>query len=243
MELEDHSFMSLLGRLAGNLIKDAFDEAGPDSSERIHQTRPLKWYESYLRRVLLAAGELVTTCEQIEQSVAFMSNFRSTPGLREKNITRLDHIQYHIENHLIRMISVGDRALILTSAVFRLGIKPENCDHRIIMNNEYVENTEVANGLKRISKVIQPYRKQRNEIVHQDTYSHEDMESLKAVYLLKKRGESPVPYHWTKRETDQFVAKRKKELVEVNNDLFCAVGDLFSGLEKVFRRKYPKLTA
>lgn len=245
MELSNHHFLKLLGKLGGDLIENAFDQSESEGAKNFQQTRPFRWYERYLERVLKTAGELVTTCEQVEHSLAFMSNFRSTPGLKEKNITRLDHIQYHIENHLIRMISAGDRALIVTSIVFRLGIKPEDCNHHVILNNEYVEGTEVEEKLKKMASVIQPFRKERNEVVHKNTYSDEDMQTLETVYFLEKRGESPAPYYWTKRETDEFVSERKQEMREANDDLFDAVSGLFTSLEEVFKKRYPseKITA
>lgn len=240
MKPSDHHFLNLLGQLGGKLVQDTLDQKeGRKGDFRFEPTRPLQWHEAYLREVLLKAGELVSTCEQIEQSVAFMSNFRSTAGLKKSKITRLDHIRYHIENHLIRMISAGDRALILTISVFRLGIKPRDCKHHLILGNEYVEGTEVATDLKEMARVIQPFREERNTVVHKKTYSHEDMRFLEAAYLLKKTEDNPLPEYWTKRETDEFVAARKEEMKDVNADLFQAVCELFTDLQRVFEHNFP----
>lgn len=239
MQLSKHQFMDLLNRLSGKLTEDTVNEEDLGEGFYYNPTRPLKWYEAYMRDVFLKAAELVTTCEQIEHSVAFMANFRSTPSLKSAGVTRLDHIRYHIENHLIRIISVGDRALILTSAVLRLGVKPRDCNRHIILNNEYVEGTDIADDLSEIASVIQPFREERNAVVHNDTYSHEDMRHLEAAYNLEEKGKNPQPRHWTKRETHEFVANRKEEMQEANSDLFRAVSDLFADLQAAFEHRYP----
>lgn len=241
MKPSDHPFMGVLGTLGAD-VAELLEPVNEDGRRlEMRPTRPLKPHEAYTRHVLLAAGELVTTCSQVEQSVIFMSNFRSTPGLKKHKILRLDHVLYHIENHLIRMVSSFDRALILTNEVFRLGNTPRNCKPHIILKNEYVKGTAAAASLKRMNKLIQPYREERNTVVHKQAYTHEDLHPLEAVYFLKKIGENPAPDHWTKRETDEFVATKKQQMTDANAQLFECVCQLLTSLQSDFERIHPKL--
>jgi hypothetical protein len=88
--LPDHVFMKRLASLASSLVGEL--NISGSLLEGSCPSRPLKVSEEYLQTVFLAAGELVTIYEQLDQTISLLCNFRSTPSLKEKGITRLDHM-------------------------------------------------------------------------------------------------------------------------------------------------------
>jgi hypothetical protein len=241
ISLSDHSFMKRLGQLATSVIEEtlAVDKVSGD----YEFTRPFRKHEEYMRTVLLAAGELETVCEQLDQTVCFLSNFRSTQKLKEHGITRLDHVVFHLENHLIRMVASFDRALILDNEVFMLGNDPRNCTRQVILRNLHIAGTPVAEVLTDMNRYVEPYRGQRNVIIHREQFKHEDMRQLELLYRAQQLDPSFALLHFTKRETDRFVADRKAELASANEGLFKIVDRLFSRLEKEFAKRYDQLGA
>ena len=58
--------------------------------------------DKYIIDCFLAFGRVETCMEQLQHSPLFLSNFRSTESLKKNNITRFDHIIYHIESYYLR---------------------------------------------------------------------------------------------------------------------------------------------
>ena len=238
--IKNHNFFNSLAEYARPLI-DLHDRNHSNIREEFTPKRNLRMDEEYLRTTLLCGGELATTCFQLDQTIQFLSNFRSTKKLKEYKINRKDHVVYHLENHLIRITSIFDRCLILTNQVFLLGNTPKKCKQYIIYNNQYVQGTIIVKILKKIEKHIKPYRTKRNVIVHQEEYFRKDLRILEAFSILEKQGEDFFHQYYYKRQIDGFVKERKAELVIFNNTLFQLIDDFLTELLKVFEKKYKKL--
>ena len=238
--IKNHNFLNSLAEYARPVI-DLHDGNHSNIREGFAPKRNLRMDEEYLRTTLLCGGELATTCLQLDQTIQFLSNFRSTKKLKEYKINRYDHVVYHLENHLIRITSIFDRCLILTNQVFLLGNTPKNCKQYIIYNNQYVQGTIIVKILKKIEKHINPYRTKRNVIVHQEGYSHKDLRILEACSILEKQGEDFFHQYYYKRQIDGFVKERKAELEVFNNTLFRLIDDFLTELLKIFENKYKKL--
>ena len=236
----NHNFFNSLAEYARPVI-DLHDGNLSNIRGGFAPKRNLRMDEEYLRTTLLCGGELATTCIQLDQTIQFLANFRSTKKLKEYKINRYDHVVYHLENHLIRITSIFDRCLILTNQVFLLGNTPKNCKQHIIYNNQYVQGTIIVNILKKIEKHINPYRTKRNVIVHQEGYSHKELRILEAFSILEKQGEDFFHQYYYKGRIDGFVKGRKAELVIFNNTLFQLIDDFLTELLKVFEKKYKKL--
>src|SRR5947208_17083390 len=59
--------------------------------------RAFKPDENYVQDTLFAAEAILETCEQLQYSVECLSRFRPAG---KHTTTRLEHIHYHIENHI-----------------------------------------------------------------------------------------------------------------------------------------------
>lgn len=240
--ISDHSFMKRLGRLYSLLVEEAVDFGS--MPEDIHFIRPPRQHEMYMDRVLRAARELEAVCYQLDQTVCFLSNFRSTQKLKEHGITRRDHIRLHLDNHLIRMVSSLDRALILTNEVFGLGNDPRECKRQVITRNQYIVDTPVAKVLNEMNAYVSPKREERNIAIHRARSTHDGFfEGLEMRYGDWHVDPSYVPLPVLKKEADRFVACRKEELVSANEGLFDIVDRLFSRLEEAFEIRYSLVEA
>ena len=117
----------------------------------------------------------MTIVEQMTYAVDSLSGFRAGRVVAGRPITRLDHIVYHLEGHLIRTCSVLDRALQLVNVVFRLGIPERECRFAVVGQNRHVMDTPVADALRNIDNTTQPHRSQRNLVVHRSRYSDDGL--------------------------------------------------------------------
>ena len=203
--------------------------------------RNLKMYEEYARICFLSGAEIATVCNQLEQSIYFMTNFRSTRKLKDNNINRYDHILYHLESHLIRITSCYDRCLILANNIYMLGNTDSNCKHNIIINNKYIKGSSVGCKLESIYNFIQPYRKKRNIVIHHAGYNHIDLRKIEGMSILEKQEEDIFLKYYFKKIIDNFIFDRKSELSEFNNNLFKLIDEFLLEVLVEFHLKYKSL--
>jgi len=105
--------------------------------------RPLTPVEEYLHECFVSAGELVVACNQLEYALVYLSGYRQRRTADGSLITRADYVAYQIENFMIRLGTVTDRALRLVNVVFQLGIQPKECRRSVIADNAHVAPTPV----------------------------------------------------------------------------------------------------
>ena len=105
--------------------------------------RPLTPVEEYVQECFVSAGELVVACNQLEYALVYLSGYRQRRTADGSLITRADYVAYQIENFMIRLGTVTDRALRLVNVVFQLGIQPKECRRSVIADNAHVAPTPV----------------------------------------------------------------------------------------------------
>lgn len=231
-DLHTTGLLRRLGELAAQLMRDT-DAKVTKTRTRWEPSRPFYLHEEYSRRTLLAAGELLSVCEQIALATAFLSGYRSRKLVTGDPITRFDYIVYHLENHLIRSTSVLDRSLLLTNTVFRLGLAEEDCRFRTVTNNEHVKPAgKVKDALKGLDGLLNSMRRLRNVVVHRRKHSEEEFEMIEQYYVLQKiEQKHNTAWSYTKQYyvpfktmTDQLVSAKKAALADTNVKVFEAVG-------------------
>ena len=194
--------------------------------------------EKYIYEVTQQIIQLDDIFNQLELSITFLSNFRSTDKLKIKDITRADHIKYHIENYIIRIVGTYDRSLILTNEVFRLGNIPRNCTQNIILQNTKIKDTATFTILKEIEKFVQNFREERNLIIHRGIYSTKQLRSLELLYksplILDK---DVVPKSLPKFLADKYVKNIKENTSKFNKKLFYLFSKLYKELEIQFNKE------
>ncbi len=90
-------------------------QTGSIAKVEVEYVRELDEYEFYIIEVGHKLAHLLNLCEQLVHAVLFLSAFTPTKRMKEVGITRANHVQYNVENYLIRTQSFHDRVLKLTS--------------------------------------------------------------------------------------------------------------------------------
>ncbi len=99
-----------------------------------------------------------------------------------------EHIEYHIENYLIRSRTVYDRVLQFVNCLCDIQMSKEYVNHNSIITNGKVVSCGFVNKLKKIKKACAVYQTDRNVIIHQDKLKDDELEwvdtALKAKHML-----------------------------------------------------------
>jgi len=182
--LNDTKLLRKMAGLASTLLQDAMERSGAS----IEFTRPLTADETYARECMLAAGEVIAACDQLDYALAYLSGYRSRRTRTGELITRTDYVAFQIENLYFRLVKVSDRCLRLASVVFQLGLQLRDCKTATVVENDHLRGTKVKTRLKAIDKAVSPYRQARNAIAHHSRYSDDDLAQVEMYSILEKTG-------------------------------------------------------
>lgn len=146
---------------------------------------------NYSVQVVFAIAEVLTTFNQLNQTIIYLANYRITESLKKRGINRCNHILYHLENYYIRTQSLYDKTLILVNDVFRLGNTEENCKDKIILSNGYLQGHRILVLLKELRNILNKFRSPRNEIIHIKRYNwgtkrEEEFKNVEMLFTLDK---------------------------------------------------------
>lgn len=240
-QLYDTVFVQTLSAQIARVLRDTVD---PSTHEL---TRPLTPAEQYLRSCLVVAGEVVAACDQLHYSLAYLSGYRARHTSAGELITRADYIAYQLENLHLRLSAVPDRSLWLTSTVFRLGLPARECNMRTVADNAHVRATPARVHLRKVDKVVGPYREVRNMVAHRERYSDPELARIEGYFILEKSDQAPPDptidrfRHFYKCEADHYVLAARQEFEPVVSATVSAVRDLFNGLLPVFEVNHDAL--
>jgi hypothetical protein len=161
------------------------------------------------------------------------------------NLTRLDYIIYHLENHLIRTGMLLDRTLQFVNVIFHLGLPERECCLSTVADNHHVLATPVGTVIKELDNIIKPYRAQRNVVVHRRRYSDGALEPIEIFYVLQKSSDDLIDDYFflMKHMTDKVVAAKKVELNHFNELAFSKIDQLLASSHQVFISKHAVLCA
>jgi hypothetical protein len=239
--------MQALGKSASQIITEVIPEDQSLRKQR-KSRRPLRTDEEHVKRSLVSAAELIKVCDQMVYAVEFLSGFRARAVPHSSSLTRLDYIVYHIENYIIRVNMIMDRALQLANSAFWLGIPEEECRFTVVASNEHVARTEVDQCLRELVGTLKPYRRYRNVIIHRRQYTDDSLEEVEPFYILEKIGSGDSEedllghrYYFSKRLTDQLVREKRVEFTAYNQAVFERIAKLFASLLPIFKAIQTKL--
>ena len=237
MNLHHHDFLSVNigGKVAAVLAR--LRAENDQISER----------EQYAEEVLFAASELAATLDQMKYAVQSLSGYRHiNPNRSRFGATRLDHIIFHVENHIIRTVMIVDRSLQLANVVFSLGLPERECSEATVVKNSHLKGTATAKTLGQLIQFVKPVREQRNVIIHRRRHHENGLDKVARFFVLEQyeqAGESTKrvtpKYRWLyKSLTDKYVADKKRELTKINAAAEDLGALLFDALEPEFNRQW-----
>lgn len=243
VDLHSTPFIRYLAGHAAALLRAAYPR-------RLGATplRPLTPAEEYVKQCMASAGELVFVCDQLEYARVYLSGYRQRRTAGGSLITRADHVAYHVENFVIRLGTVTDRALKLVSIVFQLGIPPKECRRSVVAENAHVALTAVRKRLDALEEAVSPHRATRNQIAHQERYSDERLRKWEVFYVLQKSsGSESCPFVRRyrvlyKTMADHDVKSRREELLALTNRVSDRIARLLESLLPVVERTRRRLS-
>ena len=243
--LHDSSFMRLLGTHASAIVRDAVPK-DPKIRRQVQFTRDLTAQEHHTRSTLIAAGHLIDVCDQMVFAAQLLSGYRSSHG-GDFSMTRFDYLRYQIENHIIRVGMILDRALKLVNIIFDLGIPSRESKYSVVAKNAHVQATDVADALEKLQQAVSPSREQRNTISHQRSYYEDELYYVEMFSVLQRVSERDPDSamqgapHLAKKKADEVVQLKRSEFQSTNARVFGGVGLLFEALIKPYSDRYQLL--
>ena len=190
--------------------------------------------EYYQLAVSSSAATLLNACQQLTDSIQYLSSFSPSPKMKRHGITRQRHIQYTIENFIIRSQSTYDKLLVLVDAVFHLGNDDELINHQLIARNVHVRMTPVESQLRAIRKTMAKYQFVRNEIIHHGSFQEDDLRKLQGFSIIRESdsdGEFSIVF---KSMTKNYLINKTVEYSEYVDFLFSGLYEIFIALDKVY---------
>ncbi len=202
-------------------------------------------FEYYIHNCGFWAIHLINLCEQLQNAIELLSNFRYA---KNNKINRADHLTYNIENYIIRLASLPDRICQTINAVFHLGIDEKDVNEKIITNDIHVSRTEIDKHYKDFRKTLQMYIGDRNTIIHRHSYMNKQLRKIQLFYhatlsqrLLGDRNVSEDFKLLRKELLSEHIAHRKKEFTETNEKCFEKILPLLSDCNKYYVKMKARL--
>ena len=247
--MKKETFKDKLNILASKFINENLDrEKGKIPVESGKKTTPKT---DYLTESFLALAEIEIIFEQLEQTPYFISNFRQTKKLKEKGISRFNHIIYHIESYLFRITGIMDRMMILLNIIFETNLKPAQCKpHNFLMDKKgkegkYAEiikrsDPELFLELNLLGLLIQDFREIRNEITHQKRFNSKDLRNIELFNIVESDVEINNFKYLVKKETDKTVSEYKRKMLSANENIRVHLEKIYECLDFIWSEKYEK---
>jgi hypothetical protein len=185
-------------------------------------------YERYNIDVLLSANSIIDCLDQINYSIEMLSGFKRK---RDSVMNRHDYIVFILENFYLRITSIFDRILRFSNVALEIGLLEKECKESTIIKNDKIKGTNLYSVLIKLNTFIDKYRYSRNKIAHSESFSEKGLIDIQVYYIfLDSENHQDIEQYKTffKLETDEYVVNKKKELMEITNDLEELLIDFFN---------------
>lgn len=140
-------------------------------TEELDEDTAFDELQFYITGVGFSVTHTLAWVEQLHQAVHFMTDFHYGKKATDAGVNKSHHLVYNVENYLIRMVSVYDRCLQLTNAIFHICMSADLVNHGAIVSNLHVARTGVPKLLKAVKTAIKDEEQERHKIIHRDRKS------------------------------------------------------------------------
>ena len=169
-------------------------------------------------------------------------------SIAAEDYSKSAYIEMLIENSIIRVQSIYDRALIFTNRILDLGISNETINHNLLVTNENVKKFSLEGKLKAINKVCNDYRLIRNTVIHHDRYTEEQLNQLTLIIsadqLSKEAGKGQfMDPDELNAITQAYLGIKKEELGKYLDGIEQKLFDLYDAILPVYNHHKDKLRA
>lgn len=164
------------------ILEEVFlDPDNPIQKGKINPAEGSVVVSTYADIYMLNCGKALSAVDNSIISARLSLSLLSSSALNsiaESNRDKAEFIQLWVENSIIRVQSIYDRALILVNRIFDLGLADESISHNTIVCNEHVKNKGIDALLKSVNKKCNEYRYIRNSVIHHGRYSEEALDNV-----------------------------------------------------------------
>lgn len=157
--------------------------------------------------------------QQLEFIPTFISKFPQPKFYENNGINHPQYLQYHIENHFMKIATIFDLCIILISEIYKLGIPPKLTSFQQLIENTYTKNSNLIVSIKKFDKAIQGIKTIRNLIAHRGEFNDQEIDKIHQYFFVSdpKTTENPI---FSKDALDsqmKIVVENKIKLVSNNN--------------------------
>ncbi|EGQ7940888.1 Cthe_2314 family HEPN domain-containing protein [Vibrio vulnificus] len=204
---------------------------------------------NYSEIYMLDCGKALSSVDSAIDSARLSLSLLNTSALDaivSNNGDKAELIQLWVENSIIRVQSIYDRALILVNRVFDLGLANESIVHKTIVCNEHVKRFGVDKLLKAVNKKCNEYRFVRNSVIHHARYREDALDNvtliLRASHLSVENGDEAI---LEQRILDlivgEYLGTKKHELTKYLDDIEVKLSELYDALTPIYKQKKEQL--
>ena len=201
-------------------------------------TEFLEW-EYHIHTVGFFTMHLLHLCNQINSAIEFISNYNyKSSEAKEK---RIEHLEYNIENYIIRVASIKDRTLQVFNAVFHLCMDEASVSESTILNNLKVHRTKLLKLFPKLTKTVKRASGDRNTIIHRHTYMNAEIRKLHILYSdfilgvsINNRPNEDTFKSFRTERLKKYLKEKKVEMKETNEAIFSVLFEIFTELDKEY---------
>jgi len=241
-------------KLALENIRPLLDEAqevlerlAEQGEVRSDENVALREHAFYDDDVFSKAVVLMDCVDRLEQSQVLIDAV-GKPGWSGAGLDRHTWIEYHYSYYAVTVVSLADIALILTNAVFRLGLRERDCKHSLIAGNWWVAKTPVKTALDNLAELIKPYRKGRNLHVHQgrlqpiaEVMGSKLLDQLKLFSFVERVGKPVVPSAAIEKGYELEVPRVVERLEQERTTIQAHIVAVLDVLHPIYKQKSEAL--
>lgn len=225
------------------------DPDGPLMKGKINPEEGSVEVANYADVYILNCGKALSSIDSAIDSARLSLSLLNTSALdsiASNNGDKAELIQLWVENSIIRVQSIYDRALILVSRVFDLGLANESMSHNTIVCNEHIKRLGVDDLMKAVNKKCNEYRFIRNSVIHHERYSEEALDNvtlfLQASHLSVENGrEAILEQCILDHIVDEYLGAKKDELTKYLDEIEAKLNKLYDALIPIYDQKKAQL--
>ena len=244
LTFEKNDFITRIAKLNGEIIgrNSLINEKGKidDNPEYVENAK-----DEYITSVTQSAINIIFTYEQLEFIPVFMRRFPDKKFYNDYGINHPKYLQYHIENHFLKVATILDQCVRLTSDIYNLGISPKLSSLNQLTENKHTKKTKSVEILKKLNKEIQEIKTIRNKISHRGEFNDSEIDRVSKFYFISSVSEEGEITKYSER-TLKFhmkeVVKNRTELVISNTEkLKSYISKLFEESLIEFELQFERL--
>jgi len=199
--------------------------------------------EEYIFSVGNALLRIDRIYKQLEQIVEYLESQSLTNNILASKIPHIDWFKYHLENHSIRISTIGDLLLVLINKVYMLGISDKLCNINLVTTNENISNTGSVKIIKEYFQYIKDIKRVRNSMIHNGIFVDNDLDEIGLYEFMSnfdKKSKIWSDLNLSKKHSEyklNTIEKRIKTIKLSNEKVSVFIQEIYGTLIDIFGQR------